>query len=71
MNKTPHHIGPVDSLSFQADVADTFRNYRPAATSTVYQGVQPDDGVALSQESLDAGEDHSDELCGSLLAAWG
>ena len=71
MNKTPYQIGPVDSLSLNADVAETFRNYRPASTAATYQGVQPNDGVALSQESLDAHDDHSEELCGSLLAAWG
>lgn len=71
MNNKPYQIGPVDSLSLNADVAETFRNYRPAPTVTAYQGVQPDDGVALSQEMLDGYEDEGEELCGSLLAAWG
>lgn len=69
MQKTPYKVGPVDSLSLNADLTETFRNYRPAVATVDYQGAQPVDGLALSQEMLE-GHDEDESLCGNLLAAW-
>lgn len=65
---------PTDSLRLDSDLERSFRNYRPASTALTYQGVQPEDGVALSFESYEDDDyedlDECEDLCGSLLAAW-
>jgi hypothetical protein len=71
MNTMTHEIGPVDNLCLNSDLESAFRSYRPSSTATTYQGVIPQDGVALSQESSDDNYDEGDGLCSNLMAAWG
>lgn len=71
MNKMTHEIGPVDHLCLNSDLESAFRSYRPSSSAPAYQGVIPQDGVALSQESSLENGDEGEGLCHNLMAAWG
>jgi hypothetical protein len=69
MSRMTQETVHLDSLCLDSDVESAFRSYRPSQTAIDYQGVVPEDGVALSQESSHEDED-DDGLCSSFMAAW-